>query len=56
RRCLDVDTSDLHFRATKDRYGGQPLFFEKFPALWAGVRPFGGISGHFGAAFVHIWG
>ncbi|NWZ30387.1 HNRL2 protein, partial [Asarcornis scutulata] len=41
---LDTYTSDLHFRATKDRYGGQPLFFEKFPALWAGARSTHGVT------------
>ena len=38
------DTSDLHFRATKDRCGGQPLFFERFPALWSGARSTHGVT------------
>ncbi|NXK01408.1 HNRL2 protein, partial [Corythaixoides concolor] len=41
---LDTYTSDLQFRANKDRYGGQPLFFEKFPSLWAGARSTHGVS------------
>ncbi|KFO98414.1 Heterogeneous nuclear ribonucleoprotein U-like 2, partial [Calypte anna] len=41
---LDTYTSDLHFKASKDRYGGQPLFFEKFPALWAGARSTHGVT------------
>uniref|UniRef100_A0A8B9N6A5 Uncharacterized protein n=1 Tax=Accipiter nisus TaxID=211598 RepID=A0A8B9N6A5_9AVES len=38
------DTSDLHFKASKDRYGGQPLFFEKFPSLWSGARSTHGVT------------
>ncbi|NXJ87093.1 HNRL2 protein, partial [Trogon melanurus] len=41
---LDTYTSDLHFRASKDRYGGQPLFFEKFPSLWSGARSTHGVT------------
>nr|XP_034953830.1 heterogeneous nuclear ribonucleoprotein U-like protein 2 [Zootoca vivipara] len=41
---LDTYTSDLHFRATKDRYGGQPLFSEKFPNLWSGARSTHGVK------------
>ncbi|NWS65070.1 HNRL2 protein, partial [Chunga burmeisteri] len=41
---LDTYTSDLHFKASKDRYGGQPLFFEKFPSLWAGARSTHGVT------------
>ncbi|XP_063001714.1 heterogeneous nuclear ribonucleoprotein U-like protein 2 [Elgaria multicarinata webbii] len=41
---LDTNTSDLHFRATKDRYGGQPLFSEKFPNLWSGARSTHGVK------------
>ncbi|NXE30839.1 HNRL2 protein, partial [Ardeotis kori] len=37
-------TSDLHFKASKDRYGGQPLFFEKFPSLWSGARSTHGVT------------
>lgn len=39
-----TDTSDLHFRATKDRCGGQPLFAEKFPNLWSGARSTHGVT------------
>ncbi|KAM6434758.1 heterogeneous nuclear ribonucleoprotein U-like protein 2 isoform 2-T2 [Liasis olivaceus] len=42
---LDTYTSDLHFKATKDRYGGQPLFSEKFPNLWSGARSTHGVKG-----------
>ncbi|NXN91427.1 HNRPU protein, partial [Rhinopomastus cyanomelas] len=42
---LDTYTSDLQFRASRDRYGGQPLFFEKFPGLWAGARSTHGVTG-----------
>ncbi|NXV37158.1 HNRL2 protein, partial [Rissa tridactyla] len=41
---LDTYTSDLHFRATRDRYGGQPLFFERFPSLWSGARGTHGVT------------
>ncbi|XP_053133391.1 heterogeneous nuclear ribonucleoprotein U-like protein 2 [Hemicordylus capensis] len=41
---LDTATSDLHFRATKDRFGGQPLFSEKFPNLWSGARSTHGVT------------
>ncbi|XP_060614254.2 heterogeneous nuclear ribonucleoprotein U-like protein 2 isoform X2 [Anolis sagrei] len=41
---LDTYTSDLHFRATKDRYGGQPLFHDKFPNLWSGARSTHGVK------------
>nr|XP_013806531.1 PREDICTED: heterogeneous nuclear ribonucleoprotein U-like protein 2 [Apteryx mantelli mantelli] len=41
---LDTYTSDLHFKASKDRYGGQPLFFEKFPSLWSGARSTHGVT------------
>ncbi|XP_025907980.1 heterogeneous nuclear ribonucleoprotein U-like protein 2, partial [Nothoprocta perdicaria] len=41
---LDTYTSDLHFKASKDRYGGQPLFFERFPALWSGARGTHGVT------------
>ncbi|KGL83868.1 Heterogeneous nuclear ribonucleoprotein U-like 2, partial [Tinamus guttatus] len=41
---LDTYTSDLHFKASKDRYGGQPLFFEKFPNLWSGARSTHGVT------------
>uniref|UniRef100_A0A8C5NIS1 Uncharacterized protein n=1 Tax=Junco hyemalis TaxID=40217 RepID=A0A8C5NIS1_JUNHY len=38
------DTSDLQFRASRDRYGGQPLFHERFPGLWAGARSTHGVT------------
>ncbi|CAM4697546.1 unnamed protein product [Lepidochelys kempii] len=41
---LDTYTSDLHFKASKDRYGGQPLFSEKFPSLWSGARSTHGVT------------
>nr|XP_033810484.1 heterogeneous nuclear ribonucleoprotein U-like protein 2 [Geotrypetes seraphini] len=41
---LDTYTCDLHFRMHKDRYGGQPLFAEKFPALWSGARSTHGVT------------
>ncbi|NXG41821.1 HNRL2 protein, partial [Psilopogon haemacephalus] len=41
---LDTYTSDLQFRASRDGYGGQPLFHERFPSLWAGARSTHGIS------------
>ncbi|NXY26150.1 HNRL2 protein, partial [Atrichornis clamosus] len=41
---LDTYTSDLQFRASRDRYGGQPLFSEKFPGLWAGARSTHGVT------------
>ncbi|XP_029470703.1 heterogeneous nuclear ribonucleoprotein U-like protein 2 [Rhinatrema bivittatum] len=41
---LDTYTCDLHFRVRKDRYGGQPLFAEKFPALWSGARSTHGVT------------
>ncbi|KYO17696.1 heterogeneous nuclear ribonucleoprotein U-like protein 2 [Alligator mississippiensis] len=41
---LDTYTSDLHFKASKDRYGGQPLFSEKFPGLWSGARSTHGVT------------
>ncbi|NWU88144.1 HNRL2 protein, partial [Onychorhynchus coronatus] len=41
---LDTYTSDLQFRASRDRYGGQPLFPEKFPGLWAGARSTHGVT------------
>lgn len=41
---LLTDTSDLHFKASKDRYGGQPLFSEKFPGLWSGARSTHGVT------------
>lgn len=43
--CSPPDTSDLQFRARGDRLGGQPLFFERFPALWAGARSTHGATG-----------
>ncbi|XP_065510173.1 heterogeneous nuclear ribonucleoprotein U-like protein 2 [Caloenas nicobarica] len=42
---LDTYTADLQFKATRDRYGGQPLFAERFPALWAGARSTHGVTG-----------
>ncbi|KAL7978182.1 hypothetical protein Chor_005169 [Crotalus horridus] len=42
---LDTYTCDLHFKATKDGYGGQPLFSEKFPNLWSGARSTHGVKG-----------
>ncbi|NXR80586.1 HNRL2 protein, partial [Pycnonotus jocosus] len=41
---LDTYTSDLQFRASRDRYGGQPLFSERFPGLWAGARSTHGVT------------
>ncbi|XP_030076053.1 heterogeneous nuclear ribonucleoprotein U-like protein 2 [Microcaecilia unicolor] len=41
---LDTYTCDLHFRIYKDRYGGQPLFAETFPALWSGARSTHGVT------------
>uniref|UniRef100_A0A8C0UE76 Uncharacterized protein n=1 Tax=Cyanistes caeruleus TaxID=156563 RepID=A0A8C0UE76_CYACU len=41
---LSPDTSDLQFRASRDRYGGQPLFSERFPGLWAGARSTHGVT------------
>ncbi|CAO2584590.1 Heterogeneous nuclear ribonucleoprotein U-like protein 2 [Lemmus lemmus] len=41
---LDTYTSDLHFQISKDRYGGQPLFSEKFPTLWSGARSTYGVT------------
>ncbi|XP_003229479.3 heterogeneous nuclear ribonucleoprotein U-like protein 2 isoform X3 [Anolis carolinensis] len=41
---LDTYTADLQFRATKDRYGGQPLFHDKFPNLWSGARSTHGVK------------
>ncbi|XP_063294776.1 heterogeneous nuclear ribonucleoprotein U-like protein 2 [Pelobates fuscus] len=42
--CLDISSSDLHFRMDKDRYGGHPLFFTKFPSLWSGSRTSHGVT------------
>ncbi|XP_056383549.1 heterogeneous nuclear ribonucleoprotein U-like protein 2 isoform X2 [Hyla sarda] len=36
--CLDKATCDLQFKMDKDRFGGRPLFSEKFPSLWSGSR------------------
>ncbi|XP_044125651.1 heterogeneous nuclear ribonucleoprotein U-like protein 2 [Bufo gargarizans] len=36
--CLDKSTCDLQFKMDKDRFGGRPLFSEKFPSLWSGSR------------------
>ncbi|XP_041416712.1 heterogeneous nuclear ribonucleoprotein U-like protein 2 isoform X2 [Xenopus laevis] len=42
--CLDKLTCDLQLKMDKDRFGGRPLFFEKFPSLWSGSRATHGVT------------
>ncbi|XP_063801055.1 heterogeneous nuclear ribonucleoprotein U-like protein 2 isoform X2 [Pseudophryne corroboree] len=42
--CLDKSTCDLQFKMDKDRFGGQPLFAERFPSLWSGSRATHGVT------------
>ncbi|XP_075043740.1 heterogeneous nuclear ribonucleoprotein U-like protein 2 isoform X2 [Mixophyes fleayi] len=42
--CLDKSTCDLQFKMDKDRFGGRPLFSEKFPSLWSGSRATHGVT------------
>ncbi|KAM4722409.1 heterogeneous nuclear ribonucleoprotein U-like protein 2 [Rhinophrynus dorsalis] len=42
--ALDKYNSDLHFKMDKDRFGGKPLFYEKFPSLWSGSRATHGVT------------
>ncbi|XP_075693396.1 heterogeneous nuclear ribonucleoprotein U-like protein 2 [Rhinoderma darwinii] len=42
--CLDKSTCDLQFKMDKDRFGGRPLFSEKFPTLWSGSRATHGVT------------
>ncbi|XP_073461431.1 heterogeneous nuclear ribonucleoprotein U-like protein 2 [Aquarana catesbeiana] len=42
--CLDTSSCDLQFKMDKDRFGGRPLFSEKFPSLWSGSRATHGIT------------
>ncbi|XP_066438946.1 heterogeneous nuclear ribonucleoprotein U-like protein 2 isoform X2 [Eleutherodactylus coqui] len=42
--CLDKSTCDLQFKMDKDRFGGRPLFSEKFPSLWSGARATHGVT------------
>ncbi|KAG8437989.1 hypothetical protein GDO86_008613 [Hymenochirus boettgeri] len=42
--CLDKLTCDLQLKMDKDRFGGRPLFFEKFPSLWSGSRATHGVN------------
>ncbi|KAM5137911.1 heterogeneous nuclear ribonucleoprotein U-like protein 2 [Mantella aurantiaca] len=42
--CLDASTCDLQFKMDKDRFGGRPLFSEKFPSLWSGSRATHGVA------------
>ncbi|KAM3919098.1 heterogeneous nuclear ribonucleoprotein U-like protein 2 isoform 2-T2 [Leptodactylus fuscus] len=42
--CLDKSNCDLQFKMDKDRFGGRPLFSEKFPSLWSGSRATHGVS------------
>ncbi|OCT84056.1 heterogeneous nuclear ribonucleoprotein U-like protein 2 isoform X2 [Xenopus laevis] len=42
--CLDKLTCDLQLKMDNDRFGGRPLFFEKFPSLWSGSRATHGVT------------
>lgn len=42
--CLDKSACDLQFKMDKDRFGGRPLFSERFPTLWSGSRATHGVT------------
>lgn len=42
--CILTASCDLQFKMDKDRFGGRPLFSEKFPSLWSGSRATHGIT------------